>query len=369
MSGRPSITLSDVARRACVSTATVSLALRNSTKIQEQTKERIRTIAAELGYTPDPSLAKLMSHLRTRRNSGITGTMIGLCFGPDESMHMKRYLASAVRRASELGYRFSMELIPQTPEGLERHRQAIWNRGVEGLLFLPSRIPMSAQNLYPWEHYCVVSVSANPQTPECNRVLVNWHNGIRRIREQLGERGFRRLGFVLNTSLDHLFKYLLSSAIGERLSSVEAGLVQPLYYLPAERDLASPHLNPVFRTLVQQRVHPTTRQPLEGLEQALVPWYRRNKPDVLVFDCEETASEGLALLKRAGVILCPVALLSRSPGSYYAGMEMPLETVAATAIDVLGQMIQRGLRGIPDSPFEQLYRGKWCDGPSLLRPA
>jgi len=369
MSGRPSITLSDVAKRAGVSTATVSLALRNSTKIQELTKERIRTIAAELGYTPDPSLAKLMSHLRLRRNSGITGTIIGLCFCNDDSVHMKRYQEAAVRRAGELGYRFSMELIPHSDEGLERHRQSIWNRGVEGLLFLPSRVPMAAQDLYPWEHYCVVSASANPQTPECNRVLVNWHNGIRRIREQLGERGFRRLGFVLNTSLDHLFKYLLSSAVGERLCAAEPGLVQPLFYLPSRGDLASPHVNPSFRTLVTEALHPTTRQALEPMETALVPWYRRSKPDVLVFDSEDSASAGITQLRKSGVMLCPSCVLSRSPGSFYAGMEMPHETVASTAIDVLGQMIQRGLRGIPEAPFEQLYRGKWIDGPSLLRPA
>jgi DNA-binding LacI/PurR family transcriptional regulator len=49
----------DVARKAGVDKSTVSLALSGSPKLPEATRSRIQRIAEELGYTPDPGLARL----------------------------------------------------------------------------------------------------------------------------------------------------------------------------------------------------------------------------------------------------------------------------------------------------------------------
>jgi len=51
------VTMSDVALAAHVHKSTVSLALRNQPKLNAATRERIRKIAEELGYRPDPMLA------------------------------------------------------------------------------------------------------------------------------------------------------------------------------------------------------------------------------------------------------------------------------------------------------------------------
>jgi len=50
------VTMSDVALAAHVHKSTVSLALRNQPKLNAATRERIRKIAEELGYRPDPML-------------------------------------------------------------------------------------------------------------------------------------------------------------------------------------------------------------------------------------------------------------------------------------------------------------------------
>ena len=46
--------LEDVARRAGVSKATVSLALNGSDRINAQTRARIERLAMEMGYRPNP---------------------------------------------------------------------------------------------------------------------------------------------------------------------------------------------------------------------------------------------------------------------------------------------------------------------------
>ena len=63
MPGRP--TMTDVARRAGVSRALVSIVFRDVPGASEQTRVRVRAAAAELGYQPDRR-ARLLSRRRTR---------------------------------------------------------------------------------------------------------------------------------------------------------------------------------------------------------------------------------------------------------------------------------------------------------------
>lgn len=62
---RRRVTMSDVASVAGVHKSTVSLALRNQPKLNAATRERIRKIAAELGYQPDPMLDLFNLYRRT----------------------------------------------------------------------------------------------------------------------------------------------------------------------------------------------------------------------------------------------------------------------------------------------------------------
>ncbi len=63
------VTMAHVAKRAGVHVTTVSLALRNHPSLPEHTKERIRALAAEMGYRPDPSLRALMAYRKRQRHA------------------------------------------------------------------------------------------------------------------------------------------------------------------------------------------------------------------------------------------------------------------------------------------------------------
>ena len=47
-------TIKDIAERAGVSRTAVSFAFNDPSRLAEQTRERIRAVAAQLGYSPDP---------------------------------------------------------------------------------------------------------------------------------------------------------------------------------------------------------------------------------------------------------------------------------------------------------------------------
>jgi len=60
----------DIAERAHVSQMTMSLALRDSPVISELTRRRIRAIAEELDYRPDPLVSALMRQRRKKMRKG-----------------------------------------------------------------------------------------------------------------------------------------------------------------------------------------------------------------------------------------------------------------------------------------------------------
>ncbi|MGI3780742.1 MAG: LacI family DNA-binding transcriptional regulator [Janthinobacterium lividum] len=87
MPGRP--TMTDVAERAGVSRALVSIVFRGVPGASEQTRERVRAAAAELGYSPDRR-ARLLSRRRTR--------VLGVSFALGHEFHAE-VLAGLYRAA------------------------------------------------------------------------------------------------------------------------------------------------------------------------------------------------------------------------------------------------------------------------------
>ncbi|MEJ2137166.1 MAG: LacI family DNA-binding transcriptional regulator, partial [Desulfofustis sp.] len=61
------VTITDLARRLNLSASTVSRALRDHPDISEQTKERVRAIAAKTNYQPN----LIAQSLQTRRSNNI----------------------------------------------------------------------------------------------------------------------------------------------------------------------------------------------------------------------------------------------------------------------------------------------------------
>jgi transcriptional regulator with XRE-family HTH domain len=80
------ITQDDVARRAGVTRATVSMALKAHKSTPEKTRNRILRISAKLGYRPDPMLLDLAVYGCSSRPETFEGTLarlINSTFGYD----------------------------------------------------------------------------------------------------------------------------------------------------------------------------------------------------------------------------------------------------------------------------------------------
>lgn len=108
------VTLRDVAQRAGVSTAATSQALNDRGHLKAETRERIKAVARELGYTPN----KHATALRSGRSMSF-----GVLIGADDSASLPHYrrVTSLLEAASEHG--FTVTLIPETRPDLVRGAQ------------------------------------------------------------------------------------------------------------------------------------------------------------------------------------------------------------------------------------------------------
>lgn len=123
MGSRP--TLEDVAARAGVSRALVSLVVRGAPGASEATRARVLKVADEIGYRPDPR-ARLLARSRSR--------LLGVTFGAQHPFHAD-LLEGIYQAAEPAGYDIALSAI--TPSrGEHRAIEALLDYRCEGLLLL-----------------------------------------------------------------------------------------------------------------------------------------------------------------------------------------------------------------------------------------
>src|ERR1700674_4581679 len=71
------VRMAEIAQRLGVASSTISRALRNDPRISMELRKRVRGVADELGYQPNPLVSALMAN-RRRRGSGGAVDVIAL---------------------------------------------------------------------------------------------------------------------------------------------------------------------------------------------------------------------------------------------------------------------------------------------------
>jgi DNA-binding LacI/PurR family transcriptional regulator len=123
-------TLEDVAARAGVSRALVSIVMRDAPGASVQTRERVRRAADEIGYRPDPR-ARRLRQLRTK--------LIGVTFTAGQEFHAE-LVDGVYVAAEELGY--DVVLSGVTPHRDEpRALRTLIDDRCEGLVLIGSQMP------------------------------------------------------------------------------------------------------------------------------------------------------------------------------------------------------------------------------------
>jgi DNA-binding LacI/PurR family transcriptional regulator len=221
------VTLRAIAEQAGVSVMTVSYALRDHTRIAPATRQRIKALAAQMGYQPDPALSALAAYRHSRHREKIN-RMLGLVtFGNDKDSwksggsrgYMVEVFAGIEERASELGYSIDILWADDPNLKIKQLDRILASRGIAGLLLsigVNRDIPLP----FTLARYACVGVSRSWEWSGIDFVATNYFMHSAMAWQQCRDRGYRRIGFISDKENERKFQGRMLAAYLERQASV-----------------------------------------------------------------------------------------------------------------------------------------------------
>jgi len=212
------ITIKDVAKQAGVSHSTVSRALHGSPLLSDETVERIRRIAVEMGYFPSAAARSL----KTNRSHAL-----GVIVSAIDDPFFSEILQGVEEVAQGHGYSMLMAASQRDPEREQAIVQDMRERHVDGLIICSASFSVE-QRRKLLEHGIPI-VMVNNQAAEEYRYSI-YHDdvdGSRQVARHLIDLGHKRIAYLGNslsgrTTLDRL--------TGFRQEMESAGLAIPAGY-------------------------------------------------------------------------------------------------------------------------------------------
>lgn len=341
--------LPEIAARAGVSTMTVSLVLRQRPGPSAATRERVLTIAKELGYRPNPLVSAYQAQVRARRRPGFQANLAWINEEAEPDFWRRvgwadGYLKGARARASALGFGLEEFHVPRAdkhPRKTERLLRTLRARGIRGVLLPWPADP--AQTDKDWSDFAVVTIGAGAHLRDDSPAGGAVFHGARPAMfynlglawRTLRARGYERIGLVIDINNDRL-----------------ADGSQRARHLLAEADCASPQPPP----LVLPAYDESGRAPLAR-------WLREHHPDVVMTYHAAFVLEHAPARGRPDVVQLN---LSAGPAGA-AGIDSRHAAIAAAAVDLVVGQLYRNEVGPPALPYEIVVKGFWHDGAGLKK--
>lgn len=333
--------LKDIATAAGVSIMTVSLALRNHTSLPLRTRNRIKKIAGQLGYRPDPNISRLMERVRAAKPSS-SGTVLAYLTAHENRSAWKfiptqrDYHDGAAKRAYELGYTLEEFWLREPGMTEQRLSRILRNRGIEGALVAPLQQPGKLFQRFHWRHFSVVELGYSLRSPVLHRCCNQQFQSMMLLLKNLAEAGYRRIGLSMG---------------------------------PGQDERANHHWRAAY--LATQSLLP--RMDLHGLPMlfgdngrwtraSFTAWLDAANPDVVVTvgtDAQQWLAE-LGLTTPGDIGLANVDINETMPG--VTGVNQNALQVGAAAVDLLLSQMRTGERGLPAIPRSLMVDGNFVQG-------
>jgi LacI family transcriptional regulator len=334
-------TMADVARVARVHRTTVSLALRDSPKLPLATRRRVRAVAERLGYRPNPLVAALMTSRRSRRAPVFQAPLAIVsnhAAKPDwerENTAYAQMYRGARARAAERGYALSLLWRAEPGMTSERFSRILVARGIHGIVIAPHG-ESSHRIGVEWERFATVELGYNLVAPNFHRVVHDYFHAMKQVWARCRERGYQRLGLLLNSTVDEKSHHLWRAAYVDEQQS-----------LPA-----------------RQRLVPLIA-PALGAENVR-DWLAAQKPDVVIalgVQARSLLRSQLGMRVPDEVGFVDLACYERDGSE--SGIFQNWPAMGAAAIDELVAMLHRGERGVPAQAHCLQISGLWAEGTTL----
>jgi len=333
-------TMLSVAQAAGVSSATVSRALRDDPRITSVVRDRVKGIATQLGYSPNPLVQALMT--QRRRKLEPHGESIALVTSVAESEWRKKdvcvwYWRGIQERAEQFGYHVEVICLEDLHGNPARLQRVLTARGIRGVILGFSQLDDHVAKLNV-DDFCVVGLSTYFHKLRVDRVQLHGFFNVKLAFEQMRALGYRRPGLIAP---------MRNNAIVGGLWSAAA-------------------LDEQWQRPVEEQCPPLMVDSDKVGMNVFCEWLDRYKPDALL-----AYKIGVAELLRRLRLEVP-----KDVGAAYlfgtdkeretmAGIDGNLDRVGAAAVDLLVQKMHVHERGMPEHPREVLITGSWQPGPTL----
>jgi len=339
------VTMKTVAAQAGVTQATVSMALANHPRIPPTTRERIRTLAGQLGYQANPYVSALMRSRRQGRapQDQPVVALVNALDRPDAwrtaaAPTVRQMREGAIARAEERGYRAEEFWLHRAGLSAARLSDVLYARGIHGVLLGPLAVGAPAPEL-KWERFATVRLAVPLPDLTVTTVCNDHYYSSFQVMREAWRLGYRRPGLVMLDTHRERFQGRWSGGL-----------------LVAE-DLL-PGTTPVRPLLLRAW---SDLAPLPA-------WLRQARPALLI---APATREILGRLRARGIKvpgkLGVASLACPRIGDSCSGIFQNGQLIGATGIDTVISMLERNERGLPAQAHTVMIEGIWNPG-KTLRP-
>lgn len=342
------VTLKEVAARAGVHVSTAWRALKNDTYVEAAKRAKIRAIAKELGYAPDPMLTALSNYRRARQPAAFQSTLAWVNNFPDrregrDLANIAVYHQGAQRIATQMGYKLEEFWLAEPGMTARRAREVLLARGIRGVVFPPQ--PMSGTELeLDVEAFAAVAIGYSLASPRLHVVACHQHNATLRSLRELARLGHTRIGMVAAT---------------ETLRRANHSFESPFHFFQS----VQPEAQRVPLLAIPGRDDPRN---LAGARDDFMTWFRRHRPTAIVSHVGEVRG----WLQAAGKSVpedMSLSTLSRVFAPDWSGIDQQESEIGRRAIELLVSLFHSGERGAPGMPVRLLVEGRWIEGETTRR--
>lgn len=335
-------TMHDVAERAGVGKATVSLALRNDPRLRLETRRRIQKLAEKMGYRTNATVANLMAQLRASRPPKYQATLGLLNVATDPKAHtgvrtFREWATGCNQRAAQLGYGLDPFWLHEPGISAERLAEILESRNIRGLIVMALLDRFGLPDVFDtiWQQFACVVVGVRPAWPPLNFCSNDQFATAFHATRRLWDYGYRRIGMVISPEVDTMVERRFSGGFWAAMEELNCG----------------------------ERI-PTFPFNLAG-ETSFRAWFAAHKPDAILCINNEVKKWIQALNFKVPGDVGLAHLDWHDELQDWAGMDQNNTLVGVASIDMLVGQLHRNEFGLPKFSKASFIQSTWVDGPTV----
>lgn len=329
-----------IAKKAGVSKMSVSRCLRGHPNNSLKTQERVRKIAYDMGYRPNPMISALMSDIRSRKKQDYSTVLAVLDDFEGKRPPMfqtswNEHLEGIRSQAEHLGYKLDIFRYKEEHWNEKRLSRILWTRNIRGLI-IPHQfqfIHLKDLDLFP---FACVALGYTLLEPQLHKVCPDFSHGMDIALRKLRSLNYRRPAFLtLRNNLERTKNLYLSAFLADQFLHGQTPRV-----LVADRESASdPDL--------------------------LDAWIREDRPDCIISTYQEAAG---IINGRGHRIPQDIGFVQLNWTPFWkgcAGVKNRNRLQGVQAVNLVNASILANEYGIPEEPVVHLVANQWVPGDSV----